>query len=359
MRWSTARAFSPLPQNHDAFHGVVLIRAAGGEPADAAKAELLANLHGAEIADAHGRAVARIHGNVADVIKALHEAQAAHDVEFRAVFNVGAAGVLVAIGQRGENLAERHAVGAQPGGINEHLVLLGGTAEAVDIHDAGHGAELAFHHPVFQRLELHFRITLGGRERVAINLADRGGVGGKAGLRAGRQVHQREQLRGLAADKFVVRAILEHQRDLRQAEQGDRPDGGPVRDAVHLVFNGNGHQALDLFGGVAGKERDDLERDVGDIGISFNGQPQKRKPARDGKEGEQRQHNGAMPQRVGRQGADHELAPSIKDSNSRQPSVTTRWPAERPSRMAVCPRPSAPSCTAWRSNWPGAISTKT
>ena len=71
---------------------------------------------------------------------------------------------------------------------------------------------------------------------------------------AGRLHPHGEMLRRLIADKFVVRPVLEDQRDLRQAELRHRPDGRPMRYAVHFVLDWNRHQALDFFRGVAGKK---------------------------------------------------------------------------------------------------------
>src|ERR1019366_2169479 len=129
------------PHDDDAHDDVILIRLARHDFPDAAPSQLMADLHFAEVADFNRRAVPRVHGDVADVVEALDKTESAHDIKFGTVFNVGAARVLIAIGQRGKNLAQRDAVGTQFRGINQHLILLGRTAEAVHVHDAGHSAE--------------------------------------------------------------------------------------------------------------------------------------------------------------------------------------------------------------------------
>ena len=153
------------PHDDDALHGIVIIAdAAGGleEHAHPAQADGVPDGDRADVADADGGAAAAVHRDGADVRGVPHEAQPAHDVHFRAVLDIGAAGVAVAIGQRGEDLLEREIVGLELQRIDLHLVLLGRPAKAHHVHHARDGAQLAFDHPVFQRLQFHRRNSPGG-----------------------------------------------------------------------------------------------------------------------------------------------------------------------------------------------------
>ena len=101
-------------QDHDALTDVVLVGRRRALLADAAEAQLFADLRPSPRSLMRiGRAVAGVHRDARDILEVLHEAEAAHDVHFRAVLDVGAAGVAVAVGERGEDLVQRDAVGLE------------------------------------------------------------------------------------------------------------------------------------------------------------------------------------------------------------------------------------------------------
>ena len=140
----------------------------------------MADDHRADVADADGRAVDGVHGDVLDVGHVADQPQPAHDVKFRAVLDIGAAGVAVAVGQGGEDLLQSEAVGLEFGRIHQHLVLLGQAAKGIDVHHARHRAEFLLHHPVFQRAHFLRRKTRRRPQGVAVNFADGRGIGRKA-----------------------------------------------------------------------------------------------------------------------------------------------------------------------------------
>ena len=87
-----------------------------------------------------------------------------------------AADVGVRLRDRVLDLLERDAVMTQLPGVDQHLVLLDGAAEAGHVDHAGHGLELAFEHPVLDRLELVERVPR-AFQHVADDLA--GGAPGR------------------------------------------------------------------------------------------------------------------------------------------------------------------------------------
>ena len=148
-------------QDDDSLHDVVLIRLAGHELAHAPEPQLLADDHPAQIADADGRAVAGVHGDFADVLRVLHQAEAAHDVHLRAMLDVGAAGVAVAIGKRIEDLLERNVVGAQFGRDRSALgIAWSGRRSRPRPPRRARCANAQLHDPIFQRLQLDGRRSL-------------------------------------------------------------------------------------------------------------------------------------------------------------------------------------------------------
>ena len=141
MRPQTSSGFSPRRITMMSFGHVVLVASRfrhACRPADAAQSHRMANDHRANVADADGRAVAGVHGNGLDVSHVSDQPQPAHHVKFGAVLDVGTAGIAVAVGQGGEDLLQSEVVGLEFGRIHQHLILLGQSAEGIDVHHARH-----------------------------------------------------------------------------------------------------------------------------------------------------------------------------------------------------------------------------
>ena len=99
-------------------------------------------------------------------------------------------------------------------------------------------------------------------------------LGERLALAPGGSVTTAEVLVHLVAHVVRIRAVLEDQGDLRQAEQADGAQRDQFGHAVHLVLDGNRDQPLDLLGGVPGEQGDHLNRHVGDVGERLDRQTQ-------------------------------------------------------------------------------------
>ena len=101
----------------------------------------------------------------------------AHVDLLQTLLDEAAAGVGVVVGELLLDLGEAQAVGDQFVGIDAHLIFARGAAEAGHVDDIGHGFEILFDDPVFERLQLHRVIRrIGAVQREEINLADRAPV---------------------------------------------------------------------------------------------------------------------------------------------------------------------------------------
>jgi hypothetical protein len=97
-------------------------------------------------------ATLRLEHSLLDVVDVAVQANLADVDLLFSLFDEAAAGVLVVVGQLLFQLADGEPVGDQLVGIDADLILAGLAAEAGDVDDAGHGFELLFQGPVFQRL---------------------------------------------------------------------------------------------------------------------------------------------------------------------------------------------------------------
>jgi len=336
------RVLALAQQDHALDHVVAVVLAHQPEP------DPRAHDHGGQVADADGRASLHGHGHVADVPLVADEPEAAHDVHLGAVLDVGAARVAIPRREGVEHLLQRDAVGLQLQRVDEHLVLLGGAAEARDVDDAGHLAELPLDHPVLERLELQGRGAGRAHERVAEDLAHRRRVRGERGLGSGREVDLGESLEGLLADVGAVGVVLEDDGDDGKAEDRDRAHRGAVGDAVHLVLDRDRHQPLHLLGGVAGKERDDLDLHVRDVRIRLDGQAAIGRDAHGDEQTEEGEDEYPLPEAEGDDRPQGLLASAHAASRSRLPCVTTRASSASPDSTGTAPSRSGPADTATR-----------
>jgi len=327
-----------LAHAHDAAHHVVVVVAA-----EHAEANGVADAHRAEVAHAHGRPARRRHHDVLDVARGLDHADAAHGERVLTPRDIGAAGVGVVGGDGVEDLLEGQVVRAQPHGIDGDLVLLDAAAPRDDVGHAGHLEELALQHPVLQRLQLDQ--GHGGRpEGVAIHLADDAREGAEGRARVGRDLGAGDPLLHLLARPVLVGAVGEEHADVREAEQRRRPQKCDVGDAVQLLLELDRDEPLDLLGGVALPERDDLHGDVADVGIGLDGQARPGQDPARRQQQRQRQRDEALVQREGDEPRDHLVA----FLSRMLPVVTTRSSGVTPSRISTEPLSSPPSCTGFR-----------
>ena len=80
-------------------------------------------------------------------------------------------------------------------------------------------------------------------------------------------------LEHLLAGPVVVRPVVEHDADVRQAQLRFRLHEHDVRDPVQLVLERNRDDPLELLGGVPRPQGDDLDRDVADVRIRLDRKP--------------------------------------------------------------------------------------
>ena len=135
------------------------------------------------------------------------------------------------------------------------------------------------HDPVLDRAQRH-RIGAVALERVAIDLADRRRERAEVGLDAVGRFASGDALDDLLARDERIDAVLERQRDERQAEQRDRAQAVQAGHAVERALERDRDPALDLLGRLAGVDRDDLDLGVGRIGERLDRQVRVRVPAR-------------------------------------------------------------------------------
>ena len=113
-----------LEHEDDPSHGFAF--SVGG---DRSLSQFRANDHIRHVAHIDRHMLLGRHNNVFDVLRVLHLTQTAHDELLGFVVDEISAGVGVVLFQRFENLLQSNAVGGQPVGFDEHLVLLHQAAE--------------------------------------------------------------------------------------------------------------------------------------------------------------------------------------------------------------------------------------
>ncbi len=250
---------------HDALDDVVVpVLAGDAEPG------LIAHAHLGHVAQQHRRAARGAQQGVLDLSGRVDQAYAAHDGRLVAEVHRLAADVDVGVVQRLQHLGQGHPEGDQLLVVDGDVVGAGLAAPAGDVGDAGHGLEAALQHPVLEGLEVGHRIAGRADQPIAIDFADRA-LGRQLRLGA---VGQRAQL-AQAVDHpllgFVVGEVVgELHLHVGQAEEGDGPHAGHVRDAGHLHFDGDGDVALDLLGGLAGRLGHHLDQRGHRVGIGLD-----------------------------------------------------------------------------------------
>ena len=201
-----------------------------------------------------------------------HEPDDAHVDLLHARLDEAAAGVHVVVGKLLLHLADGEAVGDELVGVDPHLVLPRGTAEARHVDHVRHGLELLHEHPVLQGLQLH-GVVRGVRapERIEVDLPHRAEVGTDARLETCGEGHHGDALKHPLPVLEIVRVVVEDEDHDRQPGNRHGPEVGEVRDAVHHVFEGDGDLLLHLLGGPAGPLRDDPGVVVGYVGVCLDG----------------------------------------------------------------------------------------
>ena len=154
------------------------------------------------------RAGVRRDDDVADVLRRTQQAEAANQKLLRTALGVTAAGVGVAAAYRGEKLLQCDVVFLEPREVGFDFVLLHQPTHGHHVRDAGHGADLSFHDPVFERTQLA-RVMAGAGKAIPENFPDGRTQRRKTRLHAWRQVRARESFHHLLPRNDVVGFVVE------------------------------------------------------------------------------------------------------------------------------------------------------
>ena len=228
-------------QNHAFDHVVIILKAELSQARGVADADV------ADILNAHGNAVIVAHDDVADVFGVLNQTEAAHIEKLTALRIKAATGVRVIGLQRCQDLRDGDVIAVDFGGIEQHLVLHGGAAETRIVGHAGDGFISPLDHPILEGLQL-LGAAVGALDHVAINQARGTAERRHAGHDSTRQRGVSHPLKDDLAGEIIVGAFFERHDDVGKAVERDRTHHLHVRDAVHLQFERQGHEALDLLG---------------------------------------------------------------------------------------------------------------
>ena len=223
------------------------------------------------VANQNGRAVARSHHDVADVIGRSQQANTANGVLLHALSHVAATRVGVTAPQRVQQVLKRQLVGAQLVQIGLHFIQFGKAAHGHHVGNAGHLAQGALDHPVFQRAQLGggFAIPL---HAVAHDLAHGRGIGRDVGGHALRQVNAAQAFIDLLACLLHLGVVVIGDHGEGQAELRVREDADGIRQARQGDLNRQRDLLFYLFSGAAREQRDHGHLGVGHIRKGLNRQ---------------------------------------------------------------------------------------
>ena len=231
--------------------------------------------------------------DIADVVHRGDDADAADIDRLFADRDGAAADIGIARRNRGHDLRQRQPIGHHAVEIDLGLELLGLSAEHGDVGDTGHDAQLAFDHPVLQRLELHDVHARRPGKLVAKDFADASG-GRDHRQDAGRQNRILQPVDGLLTNEMIVAAVFELQTDKAQSVDGVGADELQAGRAGDRDLDRNRDVALDFLRRLAcllGDDLDDRRRRIG-IGLDVQGQESN---AADTEKGRERDHHQEPP----------------------------------------------------------------
>ena len=165
------------------------------------------------------------------------------DQVLRAIaLDVAGADVLVVARDGGEHVVERQIVGQQPLRTRRNDERLLVAADGVDFDRAGRLTQLRTNDPVLRRSQVRRRPlrSFVRRHRVHEDLAEAGRDRARCRLESARQLraHFRDPLGDELTREVDVGAVLEHDRDLRQAVARQRARVVQVRQSGHRGFDG-------------------------------------------------------------------------------------------------------------------------
>ena len=249
---------------------------------------------------------------MADVVEAGGDAIGADVVGAGVLFDVSAAGVLVAVLQGGEDFGQGDVHGLEQVGVDGHFVLPELAAQRIDLHYAFDAGELAAHDPVLHAAEVHVAVPVRefrvNQQYVLVDLAEAGGnrghfraaeAGGDIGFRFP-QVFADE-----LATEVDVGVLFEDDRYHGESEAADGADFHQVLEILQRQLDGGGDELLHLLGGQRGGGRDDLHLVVGDVGDGVDGDLPQGKQAPDDEGQDANADEQLIPDGIGDDGVEH------------------------------------------------------
>ncbi|KPY63891.1 hypothetical protein ALO94_201127 [Pseudomonas syringae pv. spinaceae] len=173
-----------------------------------------------------------------------------------AALDITRANVGVVALQRSHQVVQRQLVGREFFRVGGYLVLLGETADGVDLGHTRHVAQLRLDNPVLDHSQVRRRVrravffqrAVVGFDRPQKNLAEAGGNRPHHGIDAFGQLvlGNLQALAHQLARKEQVCAVFENHRDLGQARARQRAGLLQARQAGHVGFDGEGNPLLGL-----------------------------------------------------------------------------------------------------------------
>ena len=239
-------------------------------------AQFLADADFGHIPNSHRDALPAADNDIADVVDVGDLARRADQILFAALFDVAGADIGIVALDGGDQILQRQALGHQFVGQGRNLELLGVAADGVDLGHTGHIAQLRLDDPVLDltqigrcvRCAVCLARAFPGFDRPHENLPQAGGDRSHAGLGARRQfaLGLLDALINELAREVDVGAVLEDNRDLRQAVARQRAGLLQAGQACHDGFNGVGDALFGFERRIAGRSRVDLHLHVGNVG---------------------------------------------------------------------------------------------
>ena len=234
------------------------------------------------MADADRRAVDAGNNDVGNVFGRGHLARRANQQLLAIALDIASANVGVIALQRCNQVVEGELVGRQAFGLWCNKVLLGMATDAVDLGHTRHIAQLRLDDPVLNHPQVGWGVRctvflerpLLGFHRPQEDFPQAGGDRPHARLDALRQLlagHLQALVDQLAGEEDIG-AIIENDRDLRQARARQRAGLLEPWQAGHGGFDGKGDALLGLQRRIAGGGGVDLHLDVSDVRHSIDRQ---------------------------------------------------------------------------------------
>ena len=261
---------------HGAEHHLATILGCG------AGAQFLADADFGHIPNSDRDGLTATHNDVADVFDVGDLAGRTDQILLAALFDITGAHVAVVALDRADQILQCQAVSNQLVGQGRDLKFLGVTADGVDLGHAGHIAQLRFDDPVLDLAQVGGGVgraiglarAFPGLDRPHENLPEAGGDRPHAGLGARRQLAPGllDSLVDELAREVDIGAILEDDRDLRQAVARQRPGLLQTGQAGHDGLDRVGNTLLGFKWRIAGRSGVDLYLHVGDVGYGVDRQ---------------------------------------------------------------------------------------